>query len=608
MDELLPFYERELGILHQLLGEFAEEHPKIARRLQIDGEQCEDPAVERLVQGFAFLAAPIHQRLADEFPEVSEPLLQRLAPGFIRPFPATSILQVALDPEKPEISQRYRVPRHASVLSPSRKGIPCRFRTCSELEVWPVVVTRVKLLRTLDSEFLSRRFPVEALLEVELEALGSATLQALKLDRLRFFLDGEASLMNLLHELLCSRLKGIEASDGSEDPARSLVLPPSALRPMGLEPEDALLGPDSFGQSGHQLLAEYFACPEKHLFLELSGLDHPRLLHPGARLRLRFLLTAFGTGPRQEALLRSLGPDNLKLGCVPIINLFTEPASPIQLAAGSSPYPITTPTGRKNPEALEIHSVDDVLRVEEERDGARRVAVPWIHEPARHSREDALCWRTAGTGGPTPTLELVDLEGRTTVPGAGTLLLQVTCTNRDLAAELPFDDSKGEGQGWTFEHHAALRKAAILRRPSPSLRPHSRQERHWPLIAQVCRDHLSTLHQGPESLRESFALHLHRNPGALRSPACGLTGTSTRTVSSRFRVDGEPILSRGTEVSLTFDEDSHPQTSPFLLTCILERFFVRFCPPNSFIRMRLLTRQRGEIRVWPPRPGEGNWV
>jgi type VI secretion system protein ImpG len=43
LEQLLPYYERELGYLRRHLREFAERYPKIAGRLLISGEVCEDP-------------------------------------------------------------------------------------------------------------------------------------------------------------------------------------------------------------------------------------------------------------------------------------------------------------------------------------------------------------------------------------------------------------------------------------------------------------------------------------------------------------------------------------------------------------------------------------
>ncbi len=43
MEQLLPYYERELGFLRRYSREFTERYPKIAGRLLIGGEVCEDP-------------------------------------------------------------------------------------------------------------------------------------------------------------------------------------------------------------------------------------------------------------------------------------------------------------------------------------------------------------------------------------------------------------------------------------------------------------------------------------------------------------------------------------------------------------------------------------
>jgi type VI secretion system protein ImpG len=71
LEELLPYYEKELSYLRDLSGEFAQRYPKIAQRLSMEGDQCEDPHVERLIEAFAFLTARVHRRLDDEYPEYS---------------------------------------------------------------------------------------------------------------------------------------------------------------------------------------------------------------------------------------------------------------------------------------------------------------------------------------------------------------------------------------------------------------------------------------------------------------------------------------------------------------------------------------------------------
>src|SRR5574343_1444080 len=88
LESLLPYYERELGHLRELSGEFARRYPKIAGRLQIEGDQCADPHTERLIESFAFLAARIHKKLDDDYPEVAESFLNVLYPHYLQPIPS----------------------------------------------------------------------------------------------------------------------------------------------------------------------------------------------------------------------------------------------------------------------------------------------------------------------------------------------------------------------------------------------------------------------------------------------------------------------------------------------------------------------------------------
>lgn len=93
MEELLPYYERELSFLRRYSLEFANRYPKIAARLAQTGEQCEDPHVERMIESFALLGARINKKLDDEYPEFTEALVEVLYPHYLRPFPSCSIAQ-----------------------------------------------------------------------------------------------------------------------------------------------------------------------------------------------------------------------------------------------------------------------------------------------------------------------------------------------------------------------------------------------------------------------------------------------------------------------------------------------------------------------------------
>src|SRR5947199_7392718 len=110
-DELLDYYERELGYLRDMGVLFAEKYPKIASRLQLEPGKCDDPHVERLLEAFALLAARIHLKLDDDFPEITEALLSIVYPHFIRPIPSMTIVEFQLDVEKGKLTTGLKIDR-----------------------------------------------------------------------------------------------------------------------------------------------------------------------------------------------------------------------------------------------------------------------------------------------------------------------------------------------------------------------------------------------------------------------------------------------------------------------------------------------------------------
>src|SRR5262245_35453684 len=84
------YYQDELTFLREMGKEYSQDQPALAHML---AERGSDPDVERLLEGFAFLAGRIRQKLDDEFPEVTHGLLSLLWPHYLHPIPSMSILE-----------------------------------------------------------------------------------------------------------------------------------------------------------------------------------------------------------------------------------------------------------------------------------------------------------------------------------------------------------------------------------------------------------------------------------------------------------------------------------------------------------------------------------
>ncbi len=119
-EELLEYYERELTYLRQMGGEFARKYPKVAGRLLLDPDRCDDPHVNRLLEGFAFLAARVHRRIDDDFPEISESLTRIIHPGYLRPIPSMTIVECQPDPAQGKKTAGMRIPRGTPLVTKTR--------------------------------------------------------------------------------------------------------------------------------------------------------------------------------------------------------------------------------------------------------------------------------------------------------------------------------------------------------------------------------------------------------------------------------------------------------------------------------------------------------
>src|SRR5215212_1447357 len=140
---LLSYYNRELQHLREMGGEFAREFPKIAGRLALEEFTCADPYVERLLEGFAFLAARVHLKLDAEFPRFTQALLETLYPHYLAPTPSMAVVQFAPEPAEAGLAEGYVVARGTAVRSILGRGeaTSVEYRTAHEVKLFPLQVS-----------------------------------------------------------------------------------------------------------------------------------------------------------------------------------------------------------------------------------------------------------------------------------------------------------------------------------------------------------------------------------------------------------------------------------------------------------------------------------
>ena len=605
-DELLGYYERELSYLRQLGAEFAQKYPKIAARLQLEPDRCEDPHVERMIEAVAFLASRVHLKIDDEFPELTESLIAVLYPHFLAPIPSASIVHFALDAEHAQARMGQTIPRGALLQSGPVDGYPCRFRTCYPVTIWPVDVSAVRF--EMPAPGASVPAGTRSLLRLELKTMGGmrfAELQekaaegaARPFERLRVYLQGESKLQHALYELLGNDVRQVAVGGGTAP----VVLPPGALSAVGFERDEGMLPYGDRSFVGYRLLQEYFTFPEKFFFFDVTGLDRAAAAGAGGTLEIVFALG------REFPLERSVNAQTFRLHCTPIVNLFSQVAEPVRVTQLQSEYRVIPDVGRSN--ALEVYSVDAVtgLIADSERPADYRPFYSVKHGAG--VEEGETFWHMSrrpsqrkDDEGTEVYLTLVDLGFNPSVPRTETLTVATTCTNRDLPGKLPFGNAAGD---FELEGAGVFSGIRCLRKPTPTVRAPMRRGAQWRLISHLSLNYLSLVEgaQGPEALQEILKLYDFADTSVNRQQIAGITGLSARRVLRPIG-SGQAGFVRGVEVTLELDEQQFIGGGIFLLGSVLERFLGLYASVNSFSQLVLTSKQReGAIRRWPPRAGE----
>lgn len=605
-DALLPYYDRELNAIRALAREFATAHPKVAGRLRLSEDTADDPHVARLLEGVAFLAARVHHRLDDEFPELTDALLGVLYPHYLAPLPSSAIVQFLC---KPDLKKSCHVPVHLPLDSEPVRGETCRFRTVYPATLWPVEVESVRLSGLpLAAPANPRAANAVSLLRIGLKCTSpEATFTSLGVDGLRFFLRAASNISLPLYELLCRNTIGVALADGPNDPGPVLI-PASAIQPVGFAAEEALFPWPARSFAGFRLLSEYFAFPEKFLFLDFGGLDAKTLISGGNRMEIFVYLDR--SVPELE---RAVGNDALVLGCVPIVNLFPKRCEPIALSHTATEYRIEPDVRRTG--AMEVWNV---TRVRETRpDGSFRRWEPFYRLAEGASKGDQAGGDIGGFYQPMRRHSAAPLTGTDVFlapyvpdfdaerPADAVLSVDALCTNRDLPADLPFGG--GHPVMKLVEGVAGVTRVIGVTAPTIPLHVPLRERGFWRLVSHLSLGHLSLVGgaAGAEALKETLRLYDLRDLPETRAAIDGLLAVSARPGAAR--VPGQRVGSfcRGIDVTLEFDVRVWQSSGLYLLAAVLDRFLALHATVNSFVRTRAVLRGRsGETASWPARAGE----
>jgi len=588
------YFQEELSALRELGKEFSETNPRLAPFLSVEGQ---DPDVERLLEGFAFLSGRIRQKLDDDLPEFAWSLIKIIWPHFLQTIP--SITTVQMNPLD-ILSEKQCLAKGAEVKSKAVDGTQCIFKTAFDVDLNPM---RVQSVHIKEENGVSK-------ICLCLQLFQSTSLKDIKLDNLRLHLQGAFTKTSLWYYLLRERVSGIDV--WSEDEGKRLKigsLAAESIKSAGLSADVSLFPSVKQQFSGHRLLFEYFCYPEKFLYVDVLGLESLFLNLSGTN-------TTYFEKIHLEFVLDQILPvadyptdDNIRLYCTPAVNQFQVSSRPFLLDRRKAEHRLRVEAS--SPDHYEILNVDklegwspETRRVTEysvfesycvnDTDSNNAKKTFWSQlrpSVAGKGLETYISFMSVGTPRPKPMSKSKVINGASQ---AETISGKVSCSNRHLPTRLGVGDICVETS--TIPEYLECKNISAI---TPSYSPATKMNWIWRLISLSALN-IHKVHDlaSLKSLITHFdvrGLFDKQQQAATRLKVEALESLSITPAMRLFK--GVPV--RGSDVKLTINSDKFSGMGDiYLFGEILNEFFTLSAPINGFQRLSIKTVPEGEIIQW----------
>ncbi len=617
---LLSYYNQELQHIREMGGEFAKEFPKIAGRLGLSGFDCADPYVERLLEGFAFLAARVQLKVDAEFPRFTQHMLEMVYPHYLAPTPSMVVVQLLPDLTEGSLADGFTIPRETPLRSLIGKGeqTACEYRTAHAVSLWPLEIVEAEYLAGAGAVThwgAPNRKGLKAGIRIRLRTTAGLKFNQITLDELQFFLRGSGSMPVRLYEHLIGNTIAVAVQPALQPTPWIDVLESRSVKRVGYSDDQALLPFDRRSFQGYRLLQEYFAFPERYLFVELTGLHASVSKCEATELDIIFLLNR-----NNHHLTGAIDSNQFALFCTPAVNLFPKRTDRIHLNQQTNEYHLVP--DRVRPMDYEVCAVTDVAGYgasgQQEQEflpfyGSKDIFGYREHDAyyTLHRQQRMLSGKQKRQGprssyiGSEVYLSLVDTEEAPFKSDLKQLALNTLCTNRDLPLQMPLNTGTTD---FTIQSDAPIGSIKCIAgptRPRPSV---AKKDTAWKLISHLSLNYLSLIDsdnkQGAAALRQMLMLYGDNADSAIRKQIDGILSVRSKRVVRRIDLTAPISFSRGIEIDVHCDESAFEGSGIFLLGAILEQFFARYTSINSFTETVITAVDRGEVMRWPTRIGK----
>lgn len=558
----LDSYQAELKLLKENARDFARKYPALAPHL---ASSSNDPDVERILQGTAYLSAGIRDRLESDFPEFAQSVLRLVAPDYLKEIPATTIVEY-----KPRniLNSAVKIKKGAKIDSQKLTGVSCRFHACTDVTIYPLTINACELQQSGEDSELEITFNNTSIANTEV-----------KLSELTLHLAGDYIDASHLYYLLTRKLKGVSLIRGNQVDN----LTNASVEPLGWNTDFELLLNSRNEFSSYRRLQEYFVNKFKFLFLKLTGLNDNESL-PQA-FKIRFSLS--GTSHNTQVDINSF-----KLFCTPAINLFESDAEPIALNYKSTDLELTPI--RNSQGQFTVHSVLSVHG--QSRQSAQKTEYKPFSIAAKEQNNAPvyeLLQRYSEEQDSNSVLR-ISFPEEYDLPSMEILTSKLMCTNGKLCNNLKIGDISANTPD--IPDVVSLRNISPV---SPYLPPITDGRVLWKLLAHLTANYLPIANL--ENLKALLQLYNPISKNDAKDHAANLKRIeSIRSLKSKA-VDKlhRGTLIRGTRITLDIEGSGFSSIGDlYLFGELLNYLFKQFSDINSFIELKVNDLSTGEQLIW----------
>jgi len=367
------YFEREYNFLQVAGEEFSKKHPTLGSKLRFSERERKDPFVERMMEGFAFLAGRIHERLDDEFPEIAGGILEILFPHLLKPFPSCAILQAKPKPgaitqavniskgsEIQTLTGKYKVkykvhagPQEKSRVTEKEEPAEFIFSTTQELVVRPMKLEQVRIEETPQGN---------SFLILKIQPDRNVNYAALNMNNFQIYLQGSASVKFNLLLYLTRYVSSVSVKELIDNKSTFRKIDDFSIGIPELswetdENDNSILPYSKQTFTGFRILHEYFSFQEKFFFVTLKGLEKFNDSGESNPFEIKIDFN------RRIVREKSPGPNDILLHCTPIVNLFSRSTEEVIVNQRLPEYYVIPDLDRRK--SREIYSIDKITGISE---------------------------------------------------------------------------------------------------------------------------------------------------------------------------------------------------------------------------------------------------